>query len=209
LIRGDVAPDAALVMGITDRSARDQFERLQLLVGRAFVVLVGATALTLLTTLIALLRGAVGAATLLVPFGAALLAGGFHLVDRRLAERPPGTVEVPAELAEPLTELHAACEDIAQYGDYVFPPEEHEQEAALAYERLHGCLAAANEELEAERAGDEARSASRRAVIQALAAQISSVQEVVMAAVRGEYEEDGADEDTPSVGRHSGVPTDS
>lgn len=110
----DRGVQGAWLTGLVAPERQAQHARLVTLVRNGRLVLLAATALTTLTALLALAQGYGGLASWLAPLGSAALAIGFHLVLWRLTERPPGGVEVPLELVDPLADIVFLVTDLEQ-----------------------------------------------------------------------------------------------
>jgi hypothetical protein len=154
-VLGDVAPDV-----------QAQYERLWSLIKRGKRVLVIAAGVMFLTLLIATARGGTSASSWLLPPGALLLAVVCELIDRRLAARPPGTVEVPTDLGDLIAEMYQVRDEISIYGPDHMLPLKYERTVEVVRDNVSAIVDGAAAVLTAERSEDTAAAATLRADIE-------------------------------------------
>jgi hypothetical protein len=158
--------DGVFVAGNVSATTQAQYERLWYQVRRAKRVLFIGSALVFAALLIATARGAAGWTSWLILLLLLVLGAVCHVIDLRLARRPPGSVEVPENLVDAIVELQEARDDIIEYGPDQLPPAEYERVVDLVVEQVAAIVAAAARAFEAERADDLAESARIRMDIQ-------------------------------------------
>jgi hypothetical protein len=173
----DAPSDGIFVIGDIPPATREQQERLWWLVRRGKRSLLIGAALMFGALVIAMARGTAPWSYWLIPLVALVIAGVFELIDRRLARHPPGSVEVPADLADLIVELYQTRDEIVIYGPDRLPPDEYERVVGLVRGHVAEIVAAATRLLVAERAGDRDTSTALRADIEARVEAVMDVYE--------------------------------
>jgi hypothetical protein len=171
--------DGVFVIGDTPPATREQQERLWWLVRRGKRSLLIGSALMFGALVIAMARGTAPWSYWLIPLVALVIAGAFELIDRRLSRHPPGSVEVPADLADLIVELYQTRDEIVIYGPDRLPPDEYERVVGLVRGHVAQIVAAATRLLVVERAGDRDASTALRADIEARVEAVMEVYEAL------------------------------
>lgn len=157
----DTRIPGAWLTGLLPPEREAQQGRLAWLVRRGRIVLLAGAALTTATALLALAQGYQTAAAWLTPLGCLAFAGLFHLAYLGFANRPPGSVEVPLDLVDPLTEMCLLVADL-EYEAADSYDEIDERLAIEARKRLTVVGQLANDALAADRAGQPDRARELR-----------------------------------------------
>lgn len=158
--------DGVFVAVESAAATRQQQERIWALVRRGRRTLLISAALMFGALLIATARGYASWSSLTLVVAVLVLAGVFALVDRRLAEHPPGSAEVPADLADLILEIYQIRDEIIIYGPDRLAPDPYERVVGIIGGHVTEIVTAATKVLTAERAGDRDTALALRADIE-------------------------------------------
>jgi hypothetical protein len=173
--RGAEPSDSAFVLGDIPTAALAQQERMWSLVHRGRRTLLIAAALMLGALMIATARGYASWSSAGLVVVALALAGVFTLADGRMRRRPPGTIEVPTDLAELIGEIRQVRDEIAVYGPDLLEPVRYERVIDTVVTHVREIVASSSRVLVAERAGDRDTSAALRADIERRFAAVADI----------------------------------
>ncbi|GAA0903941.1 hypothetical protein Vau01_124780 [Virgisporangium aurantiacum] len=154
--------DSAFVLADTSPEAHAQYDRITALVRLGRVVLSVGSGVILLALVLGSVRGHSTLGWFFLLPGALVLTLAFVLVDLRLTARPPGTTEVPGDLAEELCTLREFGNDIVLYTAETLPAADYERITRATNEHLAATIATAARVLAADRSGDLDTSARLR-----------------------------------------------
>lgn len=163
--RASAPSGGALVVSDVAAATRQQQERVWSLVRRGKRALLIAAALMLGALVIATARGYASWSSAALVVVALLIAGLFALIDRRLANHPPGSVEVPTDLADLIVEITQIRDEIRIFGPDQLAPDLYERVVDVVGGHVSEIVAAAAHVLTAERAGERDVVVSLRADI--------------------------------------------
>jgi hypothetical protein len=157
------AADGVFVGKIGEDPEREQQQlRIRRLVSWLVLIFAAAGVLTLVASCVATVRSTAGWTAWLVPLVCLVLCAALYLLDRRLFDHPPLSVEVPVNLEPVLKEMTIACVDIDRLCGQLFDVERATQVLEGVHARTDESIDAAGEALTAERAGDLQRSVDLR-----------------------------------------------
>ncbi|GAA1668805.1 hypothetical protein GCM10009765_17830 [Fodinicola feengrottensis] len=170
------------VSKVSEDPEREQQQlRIRRLVSWLVLIFGAAGVLTLVASCVATVRNTAGWTAWLVPLVCFVLSAGLLLLDRRLSEHPPMSVEVPVNLEPVLKEMSIACVDIDRLAGQLFEAERASQVLTGSYARTDESIDAAGEALAAEREGDVQRSVSLREQIRVRAQAIMDLRDEMVA----------------------------
>ena len=153
-------------VAIDSAADTQQQERIWALVRRGQRTLLIAAALIFGALLIATARGYASWSSVTLVLAVLALAGVFALVDRRMAQHPPGAAEVPADLADLILEIYQIRDEIVIYGPDRLAPYPYERVVATVSGHVSEIVTAAAKVLTAERAGGRDTALALRADIE-------------------------------------------
>jgi hypothetical protein len=163
-----------------DPEREQQHLRIRRLVSWLVLIFAAAGVLTLVASCVATVRNTASWTAWLVPLVCIVLSAGLLLLDRRLSEHPPLSVEVPVNLEPVLKEMSIACVDIDRLGGELFDADRAAEVLAGAYSRTDESIEAAGEALVAERAGDVDQSVGLREQIRVRAQAIMDLRDEML-----------------------------
>jgi hypothetical protein len=152
-----------------------QQERVWALVRRGRRSMLLAAALLVGALFIAVPRGFATWSSVLLVVIVLVLAGVLTLVDRRLVRHPPGTVEVPVDLADLIVEIYQVRDELEIYGPDLLPPAQYEKVMRVVNEHVAEIVSDATNVLAVERAGDRTAAAELRADIEQRFAAVTDI----------------------------------
>jgi hypothetical protein len=172
--------DSAFIVGDVSPELLVHYEHIAALVKKGRLILLVGSGVMLVALVIATGRGEAGLRSWLVLPVALVLAFLFSVVDRRLTERPPGSVEVPIDLAERLLTLQEMGDDIVGYPAAALSPMEHDRVAVTTRKQVASAIATAGLVLAAERADDVEASARLRAELARIDGELETTHNAVV-----------------------------
>lgn len=194
--------DSVFIVAAAFSAEGDQQERLWLLAKRGRKVLLIAAGVTFLAVLAVTVRTASIASSWWIPLAALTLAVGCDLVDRRFSHRPPGSVEVPADLGDLLEEMYQVRDEVVIYGPDQFRPLHYKRAVELVDGHVNAMVAEAAQALAAGRQGDDEANRKLRASIDNRLEAVMDVYEVLDGDgdwLDGDDQDDDDDHDEDSV----------
>ncbi|WP_163508607.1 hypothetical protein [Fodinicola acaciae] len=163
LRRSSEGADSVFVGKIGEDPEREQQQlRIRRLVSWLVLIFAAAGVLTLVASCVATVRSTAGWTAWLVPLACLVICAVLYLLDRRLSDHPPMSVEVPVNLEPVLKEMTIACVDIDRLSGQLFDTERATQVLGGVHARTDESIEAAGEALTAERSGDIQRSVELR-----------------------------------------------
>ncbi|GIJ51899.1 hypothetical protein Val02_87850 [Virgisporangium aliadipatigenens] len=165
----------AFVLGNVPPQTQAQYERIWEQVRRGKRVLAIGSGLVFLALLVATFRDVVGWTSWLILVALLVLCGLFHVADVRMANRPPGTVEVPEDLVDDIVGMQETRDDIIAFGGERLDSAEFEQVVNAVSDSVAASVDAAGEVLACERTGDLRRADALRADIHTRLGQMAEV----------------------------------
>lgn len=188
-----------------DPEREQQQLRIRRLVSWLVLILAAAGVLTLVASCVATVRSTAGWTAWLVPLVCLVLCAALYVLDRRLSDHPPLSVEVPVNLEPVLKEMTIACVDIDRLGGQLFDAERASQVLEGVHARTDESIDAAGDALTAERAGDIQRSIELREQIRVRAQVVLDLREemLVQSGEVASYEEPA---DSSPAGQHDPLP---
>lgn len=163
-----------------DPEREQQHLRIRRLVSWLVLIFAAAGVLTLVASCVATVRNTTSWTAWLVPLVCLVLAAVLLLLDRRLSEHPPMSVEVPVNLEPVLKEMTIACVDIDRLSGELFDGERATEVLEGAYSRTDESIDAAGVALTAERGGDVQQSVLLREQIRVRAQAIMDLRDEML-----------------------------